>query len=60
MFLDVSDMLINVFGFQPSNVKDTVIRITQESKKVPTNRQSRVSTVYEELYKLDIGKNLRD
>lgn len=51
MFLDVSDMLINVFGFQPNNVKDTVVRITQESKKVQTNRQSRVSTVYEELYK---------
>jgi hypothetical protein len=60
MFLDVSDMLINVFGFQPNNVKDTVVRITQESKKVPNNRQSRVSTVYEELYKQDIGKVLRD
>jgi hypothetical protein len=60
MFLDVSDMLINVFGFQPNNVKDAVVRITQESKKVPNNRQSRVSTVYEELYKQDIGKVLRD
>ncbi len=60
MFLDVSDMLINVFGFQPKSNKDTLVRITQDAKKVATSRQSRVSTVYEELYKQDIGKNLRD
>lgn len=60
MFLDVSDMLINVFGFQPKTNKDTVIRVTQDTKKVQTGRLSRVSTVYEELYKQDIGKALRD
>jgi len=62
MFLDVSDMLINVFKFQPKSNKDkdTLIRTTMEAKKVATGRQSRVSTVYEELYKQDIGKALRD
>ena len=51
MFIDISDMLINVFGFQPNDKKDTVIRISEAPAKVPESRQSRVSTVYEELYK---------
>lgn len=52
MLVDISDMLINVFGFQPNDKKDTVIRISEQPAKVPNDsRQSRVSTVYEELYK---------
>ena len=61
MLIDISDMLINVFGFQPNDKKDTVIRISEQPAKVPNDsRQSRVSTVYEELYKQNIGQQLRD
>jgi hypothetical protein len=39
MFVDISDMLINVFGFQPNDKKDTVIRISEaQPAKIPGSR----------------------